>query len=280
MSTTTAKPPVVLEGRNLIKEFRGPGPWWSSKRRFRAVDDVSLELRRGRVTALVGQSGSGKSTVARLLAQLYPVTSGEVLLDGQAVARPTGAAFTDYCGSVQLTLQDPFSSLNPFHRVSHVLGRALRIHGYAHTDEEAEEQSLVLLERVNLRPAEKYLIRFPHEMSGGERQRVSFARALAARPRVLLADEPVSMLDVTIRRDMLDLIDDLRRQDDIAVLYITHDLGSALAYSEETLVMHQGRVVERGDSESVMKRPQDDYTRRLLEAAPDPRRRFDISGGD
>lgn len=273
-SVDVAARPVILEGRHLVKEFRGTGPWFSSKARFRAVDDVSLELRRGVVTALVGQSGSGKSTVARLLAQLYPATSGEILLDGTPVKALRGKAFTDYTASVQMTLQDPFASLNPLHRVEHVLARALRIHGKATGETDTRAKSLALLERVNLRPAEKYLIRFPHEMSGGERQRISFARALAAEPRVLLADEPVSMLDVTIRREMLDLIDQLRREDDIAVLYITHDLGSALSYSEETLVMYKGKIVERGPSQQVMGDPSHEYTRRLLDAAPDPRRRF------
>ncbi|NED97985.1 ABC transporter ATP-binding protein [Phytoactinopolyspora alkaliphila] len=265
---------VILEARNLVKEFRtgtGVGPRGAA-RTFRAVDDVSLELRPGKVTALVGQSGSGKSTVARLMAQLYPLTSGEIRLDGQPTAATRGRAFTRYCGSVQMILQDPFSSLNPLHRVSHVLGRALRIHGNAGAD--VTEASLRLLERVNLTPPERYLDRFPHELSGGERQRVSFARALAATPRVLLADEPVSMLDVTIRKEMLDLLDRLRRESQLAVLYITHDLGSAEAYSDETLVMYRGKVVERGSSRALISDPQHEYTQRLLAAAPDPRRRL------
>lgn len=266
--------PVVLQGNHLVKDFRGTGSLFSRKARFRAVDDVTVELAAGRVTALVGQSGSGKSTVARLLARLHPLTSGEVRLDGEPVGALRGPDFTRYCSQVQMTLQDPFASLNPLHRINHVLERVLRIHRKATGAADIEEKSLALLERVNLKPAEKYLIRFPHELSGGERQRVSFARALAAEPRVLLADEPVSMLDVTIRREMLDLIDQLRREDDLAVLYITHDLGSALSYSEETLVMYHGRVVERGGSEQVISDPQHEYTQRLLAAAPDPKRRF------
>lgn len=267
---------IVLEGRNLVKEFRsgtggrrfGPAP------RFRAVDDVSVQLRRGQVTALVGQSGSGKSTVARLLAQLYPLTAGEIRLGGEAVVGARGRAFTEYCGQVQLILQDPFASLNPVHRISHTLGRVLRIHGKADNGEAVEARSLALLEQVNLSPADRYLHRFPHELSGGERQRVSFARALAAGPRVLLADEPVSMLDVTIRKEMLDLLDTLRKVENLAVLYITHDLGSAEAYADETLVMHHGRVVETGPSRDIVANPQHEYTQRLLAAAPNPRRRL------
>ncbi|WP_246187084.1 ABC transporter ATP-binding protein [Microlunatus speluncae] len=264
----------ILEARNLTKEFRQPGRRIGSKARFRAVDDVSVGLSAGRVTALVGQSGSGKSTVARLLAQLYPYTSGEILLDGAPVRALRGRAFTRYCGSVQMILQDPFASLNPLHRIGHVLGRVLRIHGKTTTAEQTRQRSLELLRRVNLEPAERYLDRFPHELSGGERQRVSVARALAAEPRVLLADEPVSMLDVSIRKEVLDLLDALRREENLAILYITHDLGSAEAYSDETLVMYRGAVVERGPSREVIANPQHDYTQRLLAAAPDPRRRL------
>lgn len=272
-TTSTSTGQVLLEGRNLVKDFRGTGSRIGRKSRFRAVNDVSLQLVAGRVTSLVGQSGSGKSTVARLLAQLYPLTSGEILLDGTPTRALSGKAFTTYCSSVQMTLQDPFASLNPLHRINHVLERVLKIHGKAGTDDEVRERSLALLERVNLKPADRYLTRFPHELSGGERQRVSFARALAAEPRILLADEPVSMLDVTIRREMLDLLDTLRTEEDLAVLYITHDLGSAYAYSEETLVMYLGEVVEQGSSKEVISNPQHEYTQRLLAAAPDPRRR-------
>jgi len=267
---------VVLEARNLVKDFRtDKRVGLLGRESFRAVDDVSLELRAGQVTALVGQSGSGKSTMGRLLAQLMPPTSGQILLHGKPVSASRGRAFIDYTHTVQMTLQDPFSSLNPLHRISYTLGRALRIHGGRMTAAEVEERSLALLQKVELSPPERYLHRFPHELSGGERQRVSFARALAAEPQVLLADEPVSMLDVTIRKEMLDLLDNLRRTEDLAVLYITHDLGSARAYSAETLVMYHGKVVERGRSAQVIDAPEHEYTRRLLAAAPNPRKRLE-----
>lgn len=266
---------VVLEGRGIVKEFAAGARSGLLRRRgmMRAVDDVDIELRRGQVTALVGQSGSGKSTLGRLLAQLMPLTAGTIRLQGESVVARGGKALRDYTGEVQLTLQDPFASLNPLRRISYILGRAVQLHQDVSGGEEVRQRSAQLLERVGLAPTERYLDRFPHELSGGERQRVSFARALAAGPSVLLADEPVSMLDVTIRKAMLDLIDDLRRQEDLAVLYITHDLGSARRYSSEVLVMHEGRVVERGPSEQVISDPQDEYTKRLLAAAPDPQRR-------
>lgn len=273
-TTATEIPPgtVVLEARDIVKDFRGKREGLRRKR-MRAVDHVSLELRTGRVTALVGQSGSGKSTMGRILAQLIERTGGELLLHGEPISATRGRKFINYTSTVQMTLQDPFASLNPVHRISYVLGRALRIHGHAKNQDEAQEQALELLRKVELTPAERYLHRFPHELSGGERQRISFARALAAQPQVLLADEPVSMLDVTIRKEMLDLLDNLRRTENLAILYITHDLGSARAYSDETIVMYQGKVVERGPSAEVIDNPQHEYTQRLLAAAPDPSRR-------
>ncbi|MGO2822685.1 MAG: ATP-binding cassette domain-containing protein, partial [Brachybacterium tyrofermentans] len=181
-----------------------------------------------------------------------------------------GSRHREYVGDVQLTLQDPFASLNPLRRIAYTLGRAVRIHQDARGEAAVHERCIQLLDRVGLTPAERYLDRFPHELSGGERQRVSFARALAASPKVLIADEPVSMLDVTIRKEMLDLIDSLRRDEDLAVLYITHDLGSARRYSDQVMVMHHGRVVEQGESHAVIDDPQDEYTKRLLAAAPNP----------
>lgn len=263
---------VVLEGRNLVKEYPVGSRSGLLRRQqtMRAVDDVSISLVQGRVTALVGQSGSGKSTLGSMLARLIPSTSGRILLEGRDVPTSGGSRHREYVGDVQLTLQDPFASLNPLRRIAYTLGRAVRIHQDARGEAAVHERSIQLLERVGLTPAERYLDRFPHELSGGERQRVSFARALAASPKVLIADEPVSMLDVTIRKEMLDLIDSLRRDEDLAVLYITHDLGSARRYSDQVMVMHHGRVVEQGESHAVIDDPQDEYTKRLLAAAPNP----------
>lgn len=279
--TTTGSGPqpqarTVLEGRNLVKEYPvgSRSGLLRRQQRMRAVDDVSIALAQGRTTSLVGQSGSGKSTLGRMLARLIPATSGQILLEGRDVPTTGSAGHRAYVGDVQLTLQDPFASLNPLRRIAYTLGRAVRIHQDAREEAAVHDRCLRLLERVGLTPADRYLDRFPHELSGGERQRVSFARALAASPKVLIADEPVSMLDVTIRKEMLDLIDSLRRDEDLAVLYITHDLGSARRYSDEVMVMHHGRVVEAGESRSVIDDPQEEYTKRLLAAAPNPAARL------
>ena len=238
-----------------------------------AVDDVTLTLRQGRVTALVGESGSGKSTVARLLARLYPRTGGDVRLNGAEVPAKGNRGYKKYVGEVQMIFQDPFGSLNPTHKIRYSLTRALRIHGNAGRGAAEREAALKeLLGRVQLTPAEVYLDKYPHELSGGQRQRVAIARALAADPRVLLADEPVSMLDVSIRLGVLNLLRDLKQKLNIAILYITHDIASARYFADETLVMYAGRMVEGGDSETVTQNPAHPYTRLLIGSAPDPDR--------
>ncbi|MFJ1845332.1 ABC transporter ATP-binding protein [Streptomyces sp. NPDC088146] len=268
---------VVLEARGVTKHFpvrrTGRDLVTGRRRTVHAVDDVSLRLRRGTVTALVGESGSGKSTVARLLAQLYPLTGGEIRLDGTAVKAGRGRSFRAYARRVQLIFQDPFASLNPVHTVRYHLTRALRIHGRAGSGEAELEQNLTaLLNRVQLTPPHQYLDKFPHELSGGQRQRVAIARALGADPQVLLADEPVSMLDVSIRLGVLNLLKDLKDRLHLAILYITHDIASARYFADSTLVMYAGRIVEGGGSETVTQRPAHPYTQLLIASAPDPDR--------
>ncbi|WP_306208238.1 ABC transporter ATP-binding protein [Actinoplanes sp. RD1] len=268
---------VVLEATGLTKHF----PVRRSLRDLfkrtneavHAVDDVHLTLRRGQVVALVGESGSGKSTVARLLAQLYPRTDGDIALHGTSTRVKGGREFRAYARKVQMIFQDPFASLNPVHTIRYHLTRSLKIHGNAGTSAEDLENALTdLLTRVSLTPPERYLDKFPHELSGGQRQRVAIARALGANPEALLADEPVSMLDVSIRLGVLNLLRDLKERLNLAILYITHDIASARYFADETLVMYAGRMVEGGDSETVTQAPAHPYTRLLIESAPDPDR--------
>ncbi|MFI7641823.1 ABC transporter ATP-binding protein [Nonomuraea sp. NPDC049400] len=266
---------IVLEGRNLTKHFtaaRGPRGRLGRRPPVRAVEDVSIALRAGTVSALVGESGCGKSTVARLLAQVYPATSGEVLLRGEPVRAHRGAAFRDYRRQVQLIFQDPFASLNPFHRVRYHLARPLRIHGHVRSAAHEQEQVAELLERVSLTPVEQFMDKLPHELSGGQRQRVAIARALAVRPVALIADEPVSMLDVSIRLGVLRLLEGLAEESGLALLYITHDIASARYFAQDITVMYAGRLIESGPSEALTQSARHPYTQLLLESAPDPDR--------
>lgn len=261
---------TVLEAVHLKKDFPLRSVrWFRPERVVHAAEDISLTLYAGRATALVGESGCGKTTIARLLMRLYEPTSGEIRLHGTPVTKGQ-RALQAYRRQVQYIFQDPFSSLNPVHSVRHHLERPLRLHGYARNAQEGRQQILALLERVNLTPAEQCIDTFPHQLSGGQRQRVAIARALAVRPSVILADEPVSMLDVSIRLDMLNLLLHLKEEDKLAFLFITHDIASARYFAEETLVMYAGHIVEGGLTEEVIQHPQHPYTQLLLSAAPDP----------
>lgn len=235
-----------------------------------AVDDVTLELYRGHVVALVGESGSGKSTIARLLSQLLPLSGGRILLHGADAKVRGRGGLRRYVRRVQMIFQDPFASLNPVHTVRYTLSRSLRIHRGRMTKDAREAALAELLERVQLVPPARFIDKFPHELSGGQRQRVAIARALAADPEVLLADEPISMLDVSIRLGILNLLRDLRDRLQIAILYITHDIASARYFADRTMVMYAGRIVETGDSESVTQDPRHPYTQLLVRSAPDP----------
>ncbi len=259
--------PPALEARSLTKHFPVRAGWGMRSAVVHAVEDVSLRLYGGTVTAVVGESGSGKSTLARMLSRLIKPTSGEVLLSGA----PAPTHGRRYSGEVQLVLQDPFASLNPIHGVRYILGRPLKIHGTAQ-GASSDEAILDLLRRVALTPAEQFIEKLPHELSGGQRQRVAIARALAVRPRVLLADEPVSMLDVSIRLGVLNLLADLRDREQLAILYVTHDIASARYLADTIAVMYAGRVVEAGPAVQLTDHPQHPYTQLLLSAAPDPDR--------
>lgn len=257
----------ALEARNLVKDFRLRSGFRT--RVLHAVKDVSFTLEPGKTVALVGESGSGKSTIARMLMKLETPTSGEILLDGAPSGRH-GRELARYRSDVQMVFQDPFASLNPFHTILHHLERPLRIHDGSLSSAQIRERALDLLERVRLSPAESFADRRPHELSGGQRQRVAIARALAPGARFIVADEPVSMLDVSIRLGVLNLLADLQREQRLGVLYITHDLATARHFSDEILVMYRGDIVERGPADDVILNPQHEYTKTLLGAAPEP----------
>jgi peptide/nickel transport system ATP-binding protein len=264
-SAAAARGELAMEAIAVSKDFK-----IGRRQILHAVRDVSFSLYRGAVVALVGESGSGKSTAARLLAGQERLTSGQIKLDGKPVDVTGRSDFRHYKSQVQYVFQDPFASLNPVHTVRYHLERPLRLHQGRGIDLDAEV--IALMEQVRLTPARQFLAKYPHELSGGQRQRVSFARALAAKPSVLLADEPVSMLDVSIRLEMLSLLDDLRQRFSLAMLYITHDIASARYFADEVLVMYAGEIVERGPAEEVTQQPAHPYTQLLVASAPDPDR--------
>ena len=262
---------AILEAEHIRKLFpMRQARLFGPARAVHAVEDTSLALYPGRATALVGESGSGKTTVARMLARMYDLTSGTLRFRDKPVELKGAASLREYRRHVQLVFQDPFASLNPIHNVRYHLGRPLRVHGHVHTQSEETEQVLALLRKVSLSPAEQFIEKFPHQLSGGQRQRVAIARALAAQPEVLLADEPVSMLDVSIRLDVLNLLLRLKEEEHLALLFITHDIASARYFAEDTLVMYAGQMVEGGPSDEVIQQPKHPYTQLLISAAPDP----------
>jgi peptide/nickel transport system ATP-binding protein len=264
-----AAAPAELSVEGLTKHF-AVGNALLDRSKVHAVDDVSFELRPGTITALVGESGSGKSTVARLLTRLYEPTAGRVVFEGRDLARARRRRdLLHYRSHVQMIFQDPFGSLNPAKTVRHHLERPLRIHKVVPADGIARRVE-ELLERVGLSPASRYASKYPHELSGGQRQRVAIARALAVEPRVVVADEPISMLDVSIRIGILNLMADLKRDENLAFLYVTHDLASARYVADDVLVMYAGQIVEQGPADEVLGSPLHPYTQLLLASVPDP----------
>lgn len=266
LSQRTAMEDPLLELRGVGKVFvAGVG---HRRRRIEAVRGVDLKLHRGESVGLVGESGSGKSTVARIIARLVRPTDGELLLDGRNVLETERArASRQYRHRVQMIFQDPFSSLNPVHTVGHHLLRALRVHGTAQGGS-AESTVNALLESVGLGSVPGIAGRFPHELSGGQRQRVAIARALAVRPSVIVADEPTSMLDVSVRVGILNLLNDLRQANGLGVLLITHDLASARYATETTMVMYAGRILESGPTPEIIASPKHPYSELLVSSVP------------
>jgi peptide/nickel transport system ATP-binding protein len=252
----------VLEAADLRTTFRARGGGVA-----RAVDGVDLALGRGEVLALVGESGCGKTTLARTLLGLEPPSAGQVLVDGTPL-RYDSRSLKAYRRRVQLVLQDPTGSLNPRHTVYEAVAEGLRVHRVP-GDEQARVAAA--LSRVGLRPAERYFLRYPHELSGGQRQRVVIAGALVLEPQVLVADEPVSSLDASVRGEILALLLRLREELGLSVLVVTHDLGLAWNIADRIAVMYLGRIVESGPAEQVLASPSHPYTRALLSVVPESR---------
>ena len=261
---------VLLRTRGLTRHFRLGG--LLSQRILHAVDDLDLVIYEREIVALVGESGSGKTTVARLLAMIYPPTRGDIYYRGRSIhTLRSRRDVLSYRGKVPMVFQDPYSAMNPVFRVSHGIMRNLTLHRPELNRAQRHEEAERVFDIVGLNPAADMLRKFPYEMSGGQRQRVGFAQALSVRPELILADEPVSMLDVSIRAGILNMMASLRSDERTSILYITHDIASARYVADRIVVMYAGHAVEQGPTEVVLSRPKHPYTQLLLSAVPDPR---------
>lgn len=260
------------------------GLWRAPAGYVRAVDGVSFDLAAGEALAVVGESGCGKSTLALTLLGLERASAGSVRFLGQELAGAGAATLKRARLQMQMVFQDPYESLNPLMRVGEIVSEPLHVHGLASSRDERSRRVRQALDDAGLRPSELYLPRFPHELSGGQRQRVAVAAALVLEPKVLLADEPVSMLDVSIRAEILNLLADLKQRRGISILFITHDLGTVAAVADRIAVMYLGRIVELGSVAQVLRNPQHPYTKALLSVVPVPnprlRRRHIILPGE
>jgi oligopeptide/dipeptide ABC transporter ATP-binding protein len=279
---------ALLRVEDLVMEFPGQQSFvdWVARRPappVRALDGISFELRPGEVLALVGESGCGKTTTGNLLLGLMRPTDGRVILEGREVGRLSGRDLRDLRRRVQMVFQDPYESLNPRMRVRDIVAEPLRVHGVA-SGAELRSRVEAALTAAGLTPVAAYLRRFPFELSGGQRQRVVIAAGLALEPTLLVADEPVSMLDVSIRAEILNLLGKLARERGIAVVMITHDLSTVTAYADRIAVMYLGRIVEHGPTREVLAHPRHPYAQALLSVVPVPdpslRRRPVILGGE
>ncbi len=259
---------AVVEMDAVDKDFAIGG--FLSQTVLRALSGVSLRLVQGRALALVGESGSGKSTCARMVARAFPPTRGAIRFKGEDISQFRGHRLQQYRAQVQMVFQDPFGSLNPTQSIGYHLERPIRLHRPDLRGKEVLAECLALLEQVGLKPAMEYYKRRPHELSGGQRQRVAIARALSVHPQVLLADEPTSMLDVSVRLGILNLLEDLKQQRQLAALYITHDIATARYFAEDAAVLYAGHLVEQGPSQEITDRPQHPYTQLLIESVPNP----------
>ena len=263
-SLNLSKSPI-LEVRNLKKVFQSPG--FFNKNKLVAVNDISFKVHKGEIVGIVGESGSGKSTVAKMVTRLIRPSEGFIYLNGEnkKVAESRDVPL-QYRKDVQMVFQDPFGSLNSIHTVYHHLSRPLFRHKLKN-EEEMFSYIIDLLEKVGLTPGEKFAEKFPHEMSGGERQRVAIARALSLEPKIVVADEPTSMLDVSIRMEVLEIFAKMRIKSNLTVLFITHDLASARYLADRIIVLKDGSIIEENDSEKLIQNPKENYTKQLVRAA-------------
>ena len=263
---STDVPPLVVDHVTQTYRIRGRG-----HRKMIAVDDVCFTVTPGAAVGLVGASGSGKTTLARMITGSERPVSGSIRFGDIAVQKLRASGLRRYHQRVQMIFQDPYGALNPLHTVEYTIARPCR-NFLGMSAQRAHDRVHELLETVGLTPPEQFATKLPHQLSGGQRQRVVIARALACEPDVLIADEPVSMLDVSLRAGVLRLLAKLRAEHGLSLLYITHDLLSARVVTDEIIVLNKGHIVEQGATKKVLQHPQDAYTVQLLDAIPTPHR--------
>jgi oligopeptide transport system ATP-binding protein len=258
----------ILEVKNLKVHFPVKHGLFSGQREFvKAVDGVSFNIAAGETLGLVGESGCGKSTLGRAIMRLVEPTGGEVFLDGEEITRMRGSALRSRRRKFQMIFQDPFGSLNPRMTVEQIVGEALDIHQLTDSKPARQKRIAELLKDVGLDPV--YAQRYPHEFSGGQRQRIGIARALAVEPELIICDEPVSALDVSVQAQIINLLRDLQQQRGIAYLFVAHDLAVVEHISHRVMVMYLGKIVEMADAKTIIRDPQHPYTQALISAVPE-----------
>lgn len=269
-------PDYFLEVQGLKKFFLAGRPSIFNRKQeyIHAVDGVDLQLRRGEVVAMVGESGCGKSTLALTLMGLEESTAGKIIFESIDVTHANEHVRKKLRQNIQMVFQDPYESLNPTQTIEEIVAEPLDVHGLTHSKVEREARVVKALEDAGLKPASTYMPRYPHQLSGGQRQRVVIAGALVLEPHMLIADEPVSMLDVSIRAEILNLLADLRKTRQISIILITHDLGTCGYFADRIAVMYLGRIVEIGPAQEVLTNPQHPYTKALLSVVPVPNPRL------
>lgn len=275
MSALKSEPENLFEIHNLRKWFASAGEGSIFSRLFsegdhlKAVDDVNLTIERGEIVGLAGQSGCGKSTLGELLVGLQDPTGGSITFAGEEMSEFDKRSMKEFRKQAQIIFQDPYEAMNPRFPVARIVSEPLKIHGIGDR-ESRTSQTIETLEEVGLSPPEKYLDKLPGELSGGERQRVCIARAIILNPDFLVADEPVSMLDVSVRTGILHLFERLQEERNLSILYISHDLSTINYLADRTMIMYLGNIVETGPTEQVIHEPSHPYTEALLESVPNP----------
>ncbi|MFW1940279.1 ABC transporter ATP-binding protein [Acinetobacter junii] len=261
----TGDEPIILDVQNLKKSFYSRKGLWG-RDEFQAVKGVSFKLAKGKTLGLVGESGSGKTTIGLLLMRLHEATGGQAFIDGKDILAMSEKEFALYQRKIQIIFQNPYASLNPRFTIGQILLEPMRIHGIGQNDQERKKIALELLERVSL-PVEAY-DRYPHEFSGGQRQRIAIARCLTLKPEILICDESVSALDVSVQAQVLNLLQDLQDEFGLSYIFISHDLSVVKYISDQVMVMNHGEVVEIANSDELYLNPQHEYTQKLLKAIP------------